>query len=613
MYKFIISWRYLLTRYIALASVISMTLGVAAMIVVNAVMLGFTTEMEHRLHGMLSDVTVQVLNADGIPNPEADMQRIMAVAGDKIEGISPIVATVGFLSFRYGDRVGTHQVKIIGIDPGSQGSVSCMQQYLQHPENRRQIEFFLREGGYDVISTQSTKRAIVKPDLEEAGWEYRRNFFAPREHFRKISDDYHRMREEHALQAERGAFQSPAPEPLSFGQFYDQETQNQQSTHSNILQASAHTEIPQTENDAESNDETGAEHEVSMFGEGSVFDFSDSDEEEEFVFDGSQHASESSTGGPSGDYTHDVNLIKEFDPAKEEHPGIILGVGLALWQREEVQDESTGKWQFEDQLFLRPGDDVTLSFPTTGRTPQLGQGRFTVVDLFESRMSEHDGEMVFVPISVLQDLRGMVNRQNGTRSATQIMIKAKPGVDINELRDTIRAEFSNSPNVFYSVQTWRDSQEHLINAVFTEVAMLNVLLLLIFAVAGFGILAIFFMIVVEKSKDIGILKSLGASGAGIMQIFLFYSFALGTVGAVAGIGLGLIIVAYIKEIAEFISWIRGHNVFDPAIYAFAEIPAVVQPWTVCWIVTGAILIAVCSGVLPALRAAKLNPVETLRS
>ena len=83
-----------------------------------------------------------------------------------------------------------------------------------------------------------------------------------------------------------------------------------------------------------------------------------------------------------------------------------------------------------------------------------------------------------------------------------------------------------------------------------ETAILNVLLFMIIAVAGFGILAIFFMIVVEKTRDIGILKSLGASGRGIMGIFLAYGLSLGIVGSGVGMVIGLLFVVYINHIAD---------------------------------------------------------------
>jgi lipoprotein-releasing system permease protein len=135
---------------------------------------------------------------------------------------------------------------------------------------------------------------------------------------------------------------------------------------------------------------------------------------------------------------------------------------------------------------------------------------------------------------------------------------------------------------------------------------------LIIAVAGFGILATFYMIVVEKTKDIGILKALGAPSSGVMSIFLGYGMALGSVGTGAGILLGLVFVTYINEIANVVSKITGHEIFDPTIYYFSEIPTIVSPAMVCWVAVGAISIAVMASVLPALRAARLQPVEALR-
>jgi lipoprotein-releasing system permease protein len=152
----------------------------------------------------------------------------------------------------------------------------------------------------------------------------------------------------------------------------------------------------------------------------------------------------------------------------------------------------------------------------------------------------------------------------------------------------------------------------LLAAVEMESAILNVLLFLIIAVAGFGILAIFFMIVVEKTRDIGIMKALGASATGIMSIFLSYGLALGIVGSGVGVGLGLLFVSYINEIETGLSWITGRPVFNEDIYYFSEIPTMVSPWMVFWVALGAISIAVLASILPARRAAKLHPVQSLR-
>ena len=120
--------------------------------------------------------------------------------------------------------------------------------------------------------------------------------------------------------------------------------------------------------------------------------------------------------------------------------------------------------------------------------------------------------------------------------------------DYNDAPQVVKLLRNVFPPHLYHVQTWEDKQGPLLAAVDIEAAILNVLLFLIIAVAGFGILAIFFMIVVEKTRDIGILKALGASSRGVMAIFLSYGLALGIVGSGVGVVLGLIFVRYINNL-----------------------------------------------------------------
>src|SRR3569623_423742 len=126
MYKFLLCWRYLRTRYIALASIISVMLGVATMIVVNSVMAGFSTEMRERIHGILADIVVEVNSTDGEFNAERHMARIREVAGDYVEAMSPTVEIYGMLSFKYVGQYITRPVTLIGIDPESKSKVGTL-------------------------------------------------------------------------------------------------------------------------------------------------------------------------------------------------------------------------------------------------------------------------------------------------------------------------------------------------------------------------------------------------------------------------------------------------------------------------------------------------------
>ena len=308
--------------------------------------------------------------------------------------------------------------------------------------------------------------------------------------------------------------------------------------------------------------------------------------------------------GGTGPLLDESDGPKAFDPAQQQRPGAIIGMALACYRVPTEDGQS-----YEERFLNLPGDDVTLTFPTVGMPPDAVSSAFTIVDFYESKMSDFDSRVVFVPIRVLQENRGMIDPTTGKGHINSIQIKLHDASTAVAVRDELRKVFLPQ---FFVVQTWRDQRSSILDAVEMETAILNVLLFLIIAVAGFGILAIFLMIVVEKTRDIGILKSLGASRSGIMGIFLSYGLALGVVGSGVGLVLGLVFVAHINEIAGVLGRITGRPVFDPTVYYFYEIPTIVETSTVLWIVAGAVTIAVLASVLPALRAALLHPVEALR-
>ncbi len=164
MYKLLLSWRYLRSRYIALASIISVTLGVATLIIVNAVMAGFSDEMNTRLNGILSDIVMESHSLGGFPDAEWHQQQIREVVGDDLAGMTATVHVPAMLSIRVGEEYVTRQVNLIGIDKQTYAGVSDFSQFLLHPGNREKLRFDLRETGYG-------------PDHEKfppSGWNYRR-------------------------------------------------------------------------------------------------------------------------------------------------------------------------------------------------------------------------------------------------------------------------------------------------------------------------------------------------------------------------------------------------------------------------------------------------------
>ena len=120
------------------------------------------------------------------------------------------------------------------------------------------------------------------------------------------------------------------------------------------------------------------------------------------------------------------------------------------------------------------------------------------------------------------------------------------------------------------------------------------------------------MIVVEKTRDIGILKSLGASNWGVLQIFLAYGLLLGVIGAFLGTLMGLAITVNINEIEQFLARTTGQDIFPRDVYYFDRIPTEIQPTAIGLVNLGSVGIAVLFSILPALRAAMLHPVRALR-
>lgn len=177
MYKLLLCWRYLRTRTIALICIVSVTLGVATMIVVNSVMAGMASTVETEMNSMLGDLTLQSRHIDGTPNAEWHMARIRQATGDAVEGMSPMIYVYAQVYMQINGNPSATAVMLVGVDEKTIGSVSALGEHLQHPANRRQLSFALREDGYDVVDHEAKKhdRMQPRPEFSESGWAYRRD------------------------------------------------------------------------------------------------------------------------------------------------------------------------------------------------------------------------------------------------------------------------------------------------------------------------------------------------------------------------------------------------------------------------------------------------------
>ncbi len=528
MYKLLLCQRYLRSRYIALASIISVTLGVATMIVVNAVMAGFSSEMRMRIQGILSDIIIETRNYDGEADADLHKQLIKRLIGQYVAGVTSTVEVYGMLSFEYGGQYVHHPVTLIGIDPDTKSEVGPLKDYLQ--------SYHRQENGGEV--TLPERSLDQKPDwsLTPAATDYRLRIAALGEERAKLFREVKEQR--HGSDAEL----RPADE-------------------------------------------------VPPAGEGPT--------------------ASASEGAANPDPF--ATMKRQFEDPKAAEPvlgqlqtgRLYVGSNLISFPH---KDEATN--QVRTIYMVRPGNDVKVSTVTAG-TPAPAYFDATVVDVFKSGMSEYDSNLVFCNLEYLQQVRKMIKTENGveSRAITSVQIKLKDFRDSDKVLKILRSEF---PPDRYTVRTWEQKQGPLLAAVDVESSILNILLFLIITVAGFGILAIFFMIVVEKTRDIGILKALGASSSGVMSIFLSYGLSLGMVGSGVGVIAGLLFVRYINQIEHVITILTGRKVFDEKIYYFKEIPTHIDPFTICWVASGAIGIAVLASVLPARRAARLQPVRALR-
>ena len=538
MYKLLLCWRYLKTRWIALASIVSVTLGVATLIVVNSVMDGFTSQMQDRMHGILSDLVVETRGTNGIAQPDKFIERIRERIGDSVEGITTVVTLPAMMTFNHHGQAHTQQINLIGIDQKTYASVSDFSKYLIHPDNQKKLDFQLKESGY----------APGREALQPAGWEHRSRVELLKKQQRTEEERYIQLQHEIAAKQRAQLNELGTPQVPDVDQ--------------------TATSSANTESDANSMQAMLAGPQLAVSSPGSM-------------------------GG------------RVFDASKEQRTGIVLGIGIGSVRGRDM----AGK--VKDYFFIRPGDDVSVAFPNAGTPPRAIDEMFTVVDFYESKMSEYDATFAFVPIETLQRARGMIDPMSKVGAVTSIQIKLRKGADLAKSRDSLRDEFPPSES-YVQVNSWRDTQGPLLAAVQMETTILNILLFMIIAVAGFGILATFFMIVVEKTRDIGVLKSLGAPGTGIASIFLGYGVLLGSVGSGAGVICGLLFVWKINEIARLLEWFTGREVFDPTVYYFDSIPTIIHPFTIVWVSIGAVLIAILASVLPSLRAARMHPVEALR-
>ena len=255
-------------------------------------------------------------------------------------------------------------------------------------------------------------------------------------------------------------------------------------------------------------------------------------------------------------------------------------------------------------IFL--GDKITVysprNFEKKGEEVYLPM-ELTVTGIFESGMYEYDYALIFTSLETAQELFSLGNAVHGIEITTDD--------PINGARDVAAALNKKLPAPL-GAQTWAQMNQRLLGAIQVEKSVMFFILTFIIIVAAFGIMSTLITVTVQKTREIGVMKALGAASGKILRIFLLQGFIVGVFGVALGLGLGLLTVRNINPINHFLSQVVGIDLFPRDIYNFPSIPAFLTIQDLLTIGLSALVICTLAGVLPALRAARLEPVEALR-
>lgn len=253
------------------------------------------------------------------------------------------------------------------------------------------------------------------------------------------------------------------------------------------------------------------------------------------------------------------------------------------------------------------GDSVSLIAPFTdpGKSFSLNHSEvrtYRVTGIFRLGMSDFDSGLALVDLREAQALYHLGGRVTG------LSVRFRDVDQAEELKGLFQFELGAD----YWVRSWYDLNRNFFAALQVEKNVMTILLALIVLVAAFNIVSTLIMVVMEKTKDIGILRALGATRKSIRKIFVIEGFSVGVFGVVLGSILGLLMAMNLNPIADFLEETTGLAVFPSDIYYLDRIPTEINFVDVATIVTLALLTSLLAGIYPAARAAKLHPVEALR-
>jgi lipoprotein-releasing system permease protein len=269
-------------------------------------------------------------------------------------------------------------------------------------------------------------------------------------------------------------------------------------------------------------------------------------------------------------------------------PGLIFGSELA------------------DRFFLRVGDPVILISPLGGPPTPLGPAprmqRFRVAGIFRANFFQFDESFVYTSIPAAQKFMKIGDVVSGVEVRTEDPYRSQA------IADQVTASLGG----LFFTRDWKTFYPGFFSALKTERVMMFVLLSFIMVVAGFIIIATLIMMIMEKSRDIAILKTMGCPDDGVQRVFAVEGFLIGIAGVGLGLGMGLVITWNLERIQAVVERMVGFDVLPANVYQLQSLPSHIVPGELALIAAIAMVLSIGATLLPCWQAARLDPAEALR-
>lgn len=306
-------------------------------------------------------------------------------------------------------------------------------------------------------------------------------------------------------------------------------------------------------------------------------------------------------GGATGGVVRGISQ-KDLE-AQTSVSGHILAGSIEAMQGDDAVIVGSG---LARQLGLTVGSDITFLSPqghatAIGTIPRIRA--YKVAAIFNVGMQEYDSTFVFMPIDAAQTFF------DAPGQATQIEVSALHHDDVGRVNRAIRQALAGKP---ISVIDWKQSNDSFFAAVTVERNVMFLILTLIIIVAAFNVISSMIMMVKDKTRDIAVLRTLGATRGAIMRIFLMAGASIGITGTAIGFVLGVVFCANIESIRQLMERLTGTTLFDPTIYFLEQLPAVLDWGEVTTVIVMSLVLSLLATLYPSWRAARTDPVEALR-